>query len=667
MADTEDGPRGPAGDGAFLRRAPMPNNDPEGAKRLLADEGFSFAPATYDAERGEVDVTWSTGAAVRRYDWWSDEPYDEELDLAGADLTRLNAGAPLLLDHWNRVASIAGSVVPGSVRVAGGQGIARLRFDRGSEEGKAAEAKVAGGHLRFVSAGYVVSRWEKVIADGEVTRWIARAWAPFELSLVGAPADAGAAFRSAPPAPVTPVPPTRAADAAPSNPEARMADQTESPGAPTPPANVDSDAKVRAERQRAAEIRKRCRSLNLGEDFADQLVDEGVTIEAAAVRIVDKMAEGSPKAPAAPRSDAPSGDDPTQVRAAMEEAIAVRFQQAYKPSSDRHRQYAGWRMSDMAGELLRLRGVSVDPRNRIDIAERSFHTTSDFPLLLAGSTNRMLRASYAQAEPTFRRFMARRTFTDFKPHTFLNVGDFPTLLKYGEAGEIKVGTVTEGAEKVTLASYGRRLRVTRQMLINDDLGAFSDFGTMIGRRISEFENTAAFAVVNANSGNGPNLADGNPVFDTAAPRLNKAGTASAISVASIGAGRAAMRKQKNADGTILNLRPSILLTGADNETLAEQLLATIVPQQVGNVNPFSGRLTPIGDANVPDYRWYLFADPEVAPVFVYGYLDGAEGPQVSTAYPHEYDGVDVKVIMDFAVNAIDYRGGYFNPGAAPAA
>ena len=46
-----------------------------------------------------IEVIWSTGAQVRRYDFWEGEEFYESLDLAGADLTRLNAGAPVLNSH----------------------------------------------------------------------------------------------------------------------------------------------------------------------------------------------------------------------------------------------------------------------------------------------------------------------------------------------------------------------------------------------------------------------------------------------------------------------------------------------------------------------------------------------------------------------------------------
>jgi hypothetical protein len=77
------------------------------------------------------------------------------------------------------------------------------------------------------------------------------------------------------------------------------------------------------------------------------------------------------------------------------------------------------------------------------------------------------------------------------------------------------------------------------------------------------------------------------------------------------------------------------------------------------------RLMPVGDANITGNHWFLFADPSVAPCFVYGNLQGFEGPRLSTDDPFTVQGVEFKLEHDFGVAAIDYRGGYHNAGAAP--
>ena len=84
--------------------------------------------------------------------------------------------------------------------------------------------------------------------------------------------------------------------------------------------------------------------------------------------------------------------------------------------------------------------------------------------------------------------------------------------------------------------------------------------------------------------------------------------------------------------------------------------------QISNANIYAGFVQPLVEPLIPNNRWYLFADPPTAPVYVYGYLNGAEGPQVTTGPVSGVDGVEVSVIFDFGVGAIDWRGAWFNPG-----
>jgi hypothetical protein len=201
------------------------------------------------------------------------------------------------------------------------------------------------------------------------------------------------------------------------------------------------------------------------------------------------------------------------------------------------------------------------------------------------------------------------------------------------------------------------------MLVNDDLGAFSDFAAMIGRRVMDFENATAFGVVTSGSGAGPNLADGTAVFTTG--RGNRAATGAAIDVTSLGAARQALRSRTSPDGLKLNLSPRYLLTGPAYETVAWQYSsAQFTPAKASDVNPFRGVYEPIVDANISGNNWYLFADPAVAPVYVYGYLAGAEGPQTrSYEIPGSDGAIRIDVWLDFGVGAIDWRGGHFNAGA----
>ena len=47
---------------------------------------------------------------------------------------------------------------------------------------------------------------------------------------------------------------------------------------------------------------------------------------------------------------------------------------------------------------------------------------------------------------------------------------------------------------------------------------------------------------------------------------------------------------------------------------------------------------------------------------VYGYLDRAEAPRLGTNPIQGVDGIEISVLFDFGVGAIDWRGEWFNPG-----
>jgi hypothetical protein len=337
----------------------------------------------------------------------------------------------------------------------------------------------------------------------------------------------------------------------------------------------------------------------------------------------------------------------------------------YQPKgSGRHAEFMGWRPSDMVAELLRRRGERNVPRNPVQLAERAFHTTSDFPLLLSAAANKMLLAAYQPARPTYREIFLRRDFRDFKPHRHLRVGDFPTLLPLAENGEIQAGTMSESQEIVLLQTFARRIRVTRPMLVNDDLGAFTDFAAAIGRRVADFENATAYALLNSASGDGPTLVTGSAaVFATAAARANKAAAGTALDLANVATGRAAVMRQRTLDGLPIALGSAMrLLVGPNQELPARQLTVAVSATQTSNANVYAGFIQPLVEPLIPANRWYLFADPLATPVYVYGYLNGAEGPQVTTGPVSGVDGVEVSVIFDFGVGAIDYRGAWFNPG-----
>jgi hypothetical protein len=318
---------------------------------------------------------------------------------------------------------------------------------------------------------------------------------------------------------------------------------------------------------------------------------------------------------------------------------------------------------EMAAEVVGYRGLLRTGRQADEALKRAFLSTSDFPAIFMDAMNVRLLARYQTQAPTYRLFCARYVNPDFRAANVVRAGDFPALQPVGQNGEIKHGAFSESKEQLKVDAYAIQMAISRVMIVNDQLQAIDQVLGSAGVRVTDWENVMAFAKLAEGSGAGPLLlTDNKRVFHS--DHGNLAGSGTAIDVTNIGLGRAAMRKQKTLDGMLANFQPKILLTGPDKETQAEQLLASITPATNATAVPESMRkLMPVADGNLAGNAWYLFADPAVAPCFHYGYLEGYEGPRMTSEEEFGVQGLKVKLEHDFGVAGTDYRGGYRNAGA----
>ena len=267
-----------------------------------------------------LEVIWSTGAQVRRYDWWEGEEFYESLDLAGADLTRLNAGAPVLDSH----AAMSLNSVIGVVDrawVDGNEGRAEIRLSQRPELA-GLRADIAAGIVRNVSIGYAIHEIERTPAQrkGEPDQVRVTRFEPLEISLVSVPADAGAQVRrDGAPAqfPVTvrspeelPMPPEVTQDPGPEDPtpvtniatdaatDTRQAAPGDSDGAPPMPEDAnpqapvtaaDLDATRTAERGRCAEILGLCERLRKPA-LAGDYIARGLSLDQVRHELLEALA-----------------------------------------------------------------------------------------------------------------------------------------------------------------------------------------------------------------------------------------------------------------------------------------------------------------------------------------------------------------------------------------
>ena len=336
----------------------------------------------------------------------------------------------------------------------------------------------------------------------------------------------------------------------------------------------------------------------------------------------------------------------------IEDAFVVRLGGQVKEVRAGSAKFASATLSDIARTMFDIQSFDKEI-----IAERAMKT-ADFPNLLLGAGNRVLMAEFETAAASYRSFVTEVDVPDFRINNDITRGMGGRLDKYLETGELKEKHLGEEAEKWALESYGNKFVLTRKMIINDDLGAFTDMLALFGEMAALTANGIVFDVLTA-KGDYANfkMSDGKAIFDATAHK-NK-GT-SALDATSLAAGRASMRKHKGIDGkTALNIAPSFLIVGPDLEQTAYELIHSMAKvednKSSGVANFHHNAMTVIVDAEIAGDSWFLSSRRRAIKV---GYLAGTGRRPVLKMNDSTLTQTTFEGIFDVGIVASDYRGLY---------
>lgn len=692
------------------RRAP-PNAD-RGARFA------GFAPNTYDSTSRSVEAILSVGSAVRR---WG---FVEELEISttAIDLTRVERGLVPLLNAHDRwaIGSVLGAV--SNVRIENGQLLGRLNF-ADTEAGREAEGMVSRGELRGISVGYAVTQWRlSAVDDLNVETWLATSWELQEVSLVPVPADPAAGVRSAAPtvpgiganaannedpemkrnlpggavAPAAPV--TATAPAAPAS-EGVRSELTATAVVPAaaPPVAVEQAASARhaAFTGRAAiDFVEMARSLP-GECVAraNELISQNERGEISVATAYAELNRTALEGQRAATSGVATGGRVIEITADAQDrwmrgAAAALYRRAgvadivARAARERGEtidlnpgEFARMRNVDLARMALEQAGLgsrSYDPdqivREALTVRGGPAQTTSMFPILLEHVMNGTLQAAYLTTPDTWRRFCGVGSVVDFREHPRYLRGTFGELDDLTESGEIKRKAIPDGAkETIKATTKANIVALTRQAIVNDDLGVFSFVMTDLGRASKLSVELAVYRLLAQNSGLGPIMSDGKTLFH--ADHGNMAAIGGAPSVETFDAMRVLMAQQKDVSGNeVLDIRPAVwhgpIGIGGDARVINDAVYDPDTANKLQKPNKVRGLFTDIVDtARMTGTRWNAFADPGTNPALEVVFLNGNQEPMLDQREAWGTDGSEWKVVFDFGVGALNWRSAGTNAGA----
>lgn len=604
---------------------------------------------------------------------------------------------PLGIDHSYKSKDVWGSI--SEIRFEMVDGVPGL-VGRGKVDDEDSEAvRIALPRLRDGSARFSVGARAYDIKEVETARsWEYHAidWEVIETSLVVAGQDAATIMRAsdtsvaqAPPMTVK----NTAASATEANtegatsteevvtsnaaPAAAPVERSAAPAAAASsaqePAAVDRSA---ADIARERDILRACHQAGIPTDKTDELLASGKSYQECVKDIFTVMRSALSQSPAGH----PVGgmtvtrDQGDTIVRSISDALSFRLNTIKEPT-ELGRKFLRKRSLDMLESFLLSRGVNVENLTPNQIIARAFHSTSDFPLILADVANKRLMGGYEEEPQTWQAFCTRRDLSDFKPHNNVQLQGRMTTTKTLEGGEYKGMSMVEGKSTWSLATYTGKLLWTRQMIINDDLNAFEKVIMLAGRGCRITESDIVWALLTTGSitggqtyGGGATAGiDGAALF--AQSHSNTGG--GAIGITGMNTGRVAMGKQTDIAGNKLNLRPAFLLVPTSLATTAEQFVyaPNYTPAEAtGDKGPnvFTNKVQVIEEDRLEDRssaNWFLVTNPSRMETIEYGYLAGEPGPSITVTDRRNPDGAEMLVRMDFGAAVQDFRGFYRSTGA----
>lgn len=585
-----------------------------------------------------------------RVDWWTDEVFIEKLDVNGATYERLNT---FFKDHIRSVDSAIGKVQ--NIRIEDGQLKADVVFGTGEESEKVFR-KYVEGILTDCSIGYKINATTVETRTGKPTLVTVTDFEIRELSAVGIGFDKGAtvgrdlnsqkgdssmndelkkeleSLRSAVDG-LTAEQKTRKKELEDMEKEAQRALNTS----------------VKDEQTRTSGIMDLVAGGHLSLERASTFVKDGTSIDQVRKAVIEENSRGSHTVVVGGVPDA------ANMMRDVENSILSRCGVKITDATASANYFRGATLTDMARHVL-----GINSMDRIDIAQRAM-SNDQFTLLLGNVANRVMVSNFEEQEGTYNLWTTNVDLPNFKLQTDVSVKN-PNgrLSKLKEKGELESLELDENGEAWKLESYGNKFVFTRQMIINDDLGAFTNIIATFGQMAKRTSNGLVYDLLQA-KGDFANykMSDNKALFHS--DHKNTA-TAAVLSSASLSDARVIMRRQMDGK-TALNINPKYLIVSPENETIAKQLLTSesdLSGNNSGVTNIHKNSLDLIVESELSANPWFLAAARKTIKT---GTLAGTGGQPIVQEKMKSAGGVEFECLYDFGVMIEDFRGLYRNLGA----
>lgn len=296
--------------------------------------------------------------------------------------------------------------------------------------------------------------------------------------------------------------------------------------------------------------------------------------------------------------------------------------------------------------------------------------------LLSNVANKEILDGYMEEDQSWREIAATKPVSDFKTTTSYRMLDNMIFEEIGPTGTIKHGTLNEESYTRQAKTYAKMAGLTRQQIINDDLGAFDDMKNRIGRGGSQKLNIVFWTAFLANTSHFTSGRANYITGSTTTLLTDGVGLQLALTAFRQLKTPATTDGGKKVGGNTVGGRPEILLVPPELEFAAEKLYAgdTLnVGSGPGEANIHRNKYRPVVSPWLSDSAlsgnsatgWYLLRKASSMPAIVVSFLDGQETPTVESA-DADFNtlGIQFRGYFDFGCDLAEYLCGIKSKGAA---
>ncbi|MGQ0431816.1 MAG: phage major capsid protein [Microthrixaceae bacterium] len=448
-------------------------------------------------------------------------------------------------------------------------------------------------------------------------------------------------------------------------------------GDPNPAVTIRAEAA--AEAKRIVAIRKVCGGKH--GDIEAKAIEEGWDATRAELEL---LRVSRPQGPAIQAGDKPH--NAAAIEAAlclsvrMPEAKVIGWYGEQAVETARSRDLRGMGLHELFYHVIHAAGGHARPgRMNDDTIRTAFESdrtlraagggfsTISLSGILSNVANKALLEAYSAVESIAGRICAQTDVNDFKQVTRYRMTGQGTFEKVGPDGELKHAQLTEEAYTNQIDTYGKMIALTRQMIINDDLGAFLQIPRILGRQSALAVESAVFTLLLSNPGG----------FYSAANKNFLSGATSALQINSLTLAEQLFMDQTDKDGKPILISPAILLVPSALKVVAQQLMTETRineftgPPKPAN-NPHAGKWIPLASPYLNSQglpgssatAWYLFANPADVAAMEIAYLRGQRTPTIESGET-DFDtlGMKWRGYFDFGVAMQDFRATVKSAGA----